>query len=64
LVDAQDIATLKAKVLASGLSISQLVNTHGHPHRPSVVVINVVVQTVHGSVYRHSAIGKRISLPN
>jgi len=26
-VDAQDIATLKAKVLASGLSISQLVNT-------------------------------------
>jgi catalase-peroxidase len=27
LVDAQDIATLKAKVLASGLSISQLVNT-------------------------------------
>ncbi|MBC3877104.1 catalase/peroxidase HPI [Undibacterium sp. FT79W] len=27
LVDAQDIATLKAKVLASGLSIAQLVNT-------------------------------------
>jgi catalase-peroxidase len=45
LIDEKDIASLKAKLLASGLSISQLVSTPGRQPQRSAVVTSVVERT-------------------
>ena len=49
LVDAQDVAALKQKILASGLSISRLFRRHGHRRRHSATVTSVAARTARGS---------------
>ncbi len=58
LIDDQDIADLKKKILASGLSISELVSTAGHQRPRSVVLTNVAVRTEPAYVLRLKKIGK------
>jgi catalase-peroxidase len=74
LIDAQDIASLKGRILASGLSVSELVSTAwasastfrplGRRRPPSVAPTSAAVPTVPAFVWRRRRIGKSTSLPN
>ena len=58
LIDDNDIAALKTKILASGLSVSQLVSQLGLRHQLFVDLINAVEPTEHAFVLPRKKIGK------
>ncbi|WP_409934643.1 peroxidase family protein [Mesorhizobium amorphae] len=58
LVDQADIAALKAKILASGLSVSQLVSTAWRLPRPSVVPTSAVAPMAPASGLRRRRTGR------
>ena len=64
LIGEQDVAALKAKILASGLSVSQLVSTAGRRRQPSAAPISAVERTARAFVSRPKKIGKSTSRLN
>ncbi len=61
LINAQDIATLKQQIAATGLSVSQLVERPGHPHPRFEVQTNAVALTARVCVLHHRTIGMQTS---
>ena len=64
LIDAGDIASLKSKILASGLSISQLVSTAWASASTFRGSDNAAARTAPVFAWRRKKIGKSISPPN
>ena len=66
LIDAADIASLKSKILASGLSVSESVSTAwaSASSRTAKFLTSAVVQTVPAFASRRRRIGRLINLPN
>jgi catalase-peroxidase len=63
LVDAQDVVSLKAKILASGLAVSQLVS-RGRRRRRSAVPTSVAARTELEFAWRRKRIGKSTARPS
>ena len=65
LIDEQDIAALKAKILASGLTVSQLVSTApGRRPRPSAAPTSAAAPTARASASRRRRTGRSTSRPS
>ncbi len=64
LIDAKDIAALKAKILASGLSIAQLVSTAWASARRSAAPTSAAERTGRASASARRRIGRSTSPPN
>ncbi len=64
LIDANDAAKLKATILASGLSISELVATAWASAATFRAQTNAAVQTARAFVWHRKKTGKRINLCN
>ena len=64
LIDAKDIADLKAKILASGLSVSELVGTAWASAATSAAPTSAAGRTERASVSRRRRIGTSTSPPN
>ena len=59
LVEAQDIASLKAKILASGLTVSSSCRPHGRLLRPFVAATSAAAPMAHASDWRRRKIGSQ-----
>jgi catalase-peroxidase len=64
LIDEKDIADLKGKILASGLSVSQLVSTAWASASPSAAPTSAAVRTGRASVSRRRRTGRSTSRPS
>ena len=58
LIDEKDAAALKAKILASGLSISDLVRRPGRRHRASAALTSAVERTARAFAWRRKRTGR------